>query len=46
MSGESTVANLDKLAEALDVHISALFMKPKPGERRAKPLQPGRKPII
>jgi transcriptional regulator with XRE-family HTH domain len=41
-----TVANLDKLAEALDVHISALFMKPKPGERRAKPLQPGRKPII
>lgn len=39
-----TVGNLDKLADALDVHISELFRKPKPGERRAKPLQAGRKP--
>ena len=38
-----TVGNLDKLAEALDIHISTLFMKPKPGERRAKSLRPGRK---
>lgn len=39
-----TVANLEKLADALSVHISALFMKPKPGERRPKPLPPGRRP--
>jgi transcriptional regulator with XRE-family HTH domain len=39
-----TVANLDKLAAALDVHISELFRKPKAGERRAKPLPAGRKP--
>lgn len=39
-----TIGNLDKLAEALDVHISEFFRKPKPGEKRAKPLAAGRKP--
>jgi transcriptional regulator with XRE-family HTH domain len=39
-----TVSNLDKLAAALDVHISEFFRKPRPGEKRAKPLTAGRKP--
>ena len=38
-----TVSNLDKIAAALGVHISALFQKPKPGEKRAAPLRAGRK---
>lgn len=38
-----TVNNLDKLAAALGVHISELFAKPRPGERRPKPLPSGRK---
>lgn len=39
-----TVGNLDKLAAALDVHISELFREPKAGEERAQPLSAGRKP--
>lgn len=38
-----TVSNLDKLATALSAHISEFFIKPKPGERRAKPLRAGRR---
>jgi transcriptional regulator with XRE-family HTH domain len=38
-----TVNNLDKLAAALSVEIGAFFVKPRPGERRAKPLRPGRR---
>ena len=38
-----TVANLDKLAAALSIHISEFFIKPKPGERRAKTLRAGQR---
>ena len=38
-----TVSNLDKLAGALSVHISELFVKPRPGEHRPKPLVAGRR---
>lgn len=38
-----TVGNLEKLAAALSIHISELFMRPKPGERRPKPLPAGRR---
>lgn len=38
-----TVGNLDKLVDALEVHISELFREPRAGEKRAKPLVAGRK---
>jgi transcriptional regulator with XRE-family HTH domain len=39
-----TVAILDRLAKALAIHISELFVEPKPGEPIPKPLQGGRRP--
>lgn len=38
-----TVALLDRLTSALGVHISTLFVEPKPGEARPKPLPGGRR---
>ncbi|WP_299940588.1 helix-turn-helix transcriptional regulator [uncultured Nitratireductor sp.] len=38
-----TIATLDRLAAALDVHISQLFAKPAEGTPRPKPLRPGRR---
>jgi len=38
-----TVAVLDKLAEALSVHISDLFRQPTRGEKTPKPLASGRR---
>lgn len=38
-----TVAVLDKLAEALSIHISDFFRKPPRGEKAPKPLVSGRR---
>lgn len=39
-----TVDLLDKVAAALSVSISELFVRPAPGEAAPKPLRSGRKP--
>ncbi len=39
-----TVDLLDRIAAALSVSISDLFVPPAPGERAPKPLRSGRKP--
>jgi transcriptional regulator with XRE-family HTH domain len=38
-----TVAVLDRLAAALQVHISEFFIIPKPGDKPARPLSGGRR---
>jgi transcriptional regulator with XRE-family HTH domain len=38
-----TVETLDRLANALDVHISQLFSKPSENDLRPLPLKPGRR---
>jgi transcriptional regulator with XRE-family HTH domain len=39
-----TLAVLERLAKAVDVEITELFAKPKPGEAPPKPLRGGRRP--
>ncbi|OYV40621.1 MAG: transcriptional regulator [Rhodospirillales bacterium 20-64-7] len=39
-----TVGILDRLAEALGIDVAEFLTKPRPGERRPKPLKAGRKP--
>src|SRR5512132_1943395 len=39
-----TVGMLDRLAAALEVHISEFFLVPRSGETRPKPLRGGRRP--
>src|SRR4051794_17972009 len=41
-----TVGLLDRLGDALSVHISAFFVEPGPGEPPPKPLPGGRRPAI
>lgn len=38
-----TVATLGRLAEALDVHISLLFVQPSEADPKPSPLRPGRR---
>jgi len=38
-----TIGILDRLAAALDTHISEFFIEPRPGEVRPKPLRGGRR---
>ncbi len=38
-----TVATLGRLAEALDVHISQLFVQPSDADPKPSPLRPGRR---
>jgi transcriptional regulator with XRE-family HTH domain len=39
-----TVDLLDRVAEALSVHVSELFAEPKPGDNPPAPLRAGRRP--
>jgi transcriptional regulator with XRE-family HTH domain len=39
-----TVDLLDRIADALGISITELFVKPAPGEKAPKPLRSGRKP--
>ena len=38
-----TVGILDRLAKVLSIHVSELFVEPKPGESPPKPLRSGRR---
>ena len=38
-----TIGILDRLAKALSIHISELFLEPKPGDSPPKPLRSGRR---
>jgi transcriptional regulator with XRE-family HTH domain len=38
-----TIVTLERLAKAMDIHVSALFREPAPGEAIPSTLQPGRK---
>lgn len=38
-----TIGILDRLAKALSIHISELFLEPKPGESPPRPLRSGRR---
>lgn len=39
-----TLAVLDRLADALEVEVTDLFVKPKAGEKAPQPLRGGRRP--
>lgn len=41
-----TIALLDRLAEALDVHISQLFVQPSETDPKPSPLKPGRRKAV